>query len=84
MDGIKLTNDHAKSCSVTGLLNKTGRGGTGEIGNDSPRSGEGNQPRIARVSRTAIRSDGMVTQIIEHSTPLHYARALQASECACT
>ena len=32
MDGIKLTNDHAKSCSVTGLLNKTGRrdGGDGE------------------------------------------------------
>ena len=78
MDGIKLTNDRAKSCSVTGILNKTGRGGTGEIGNDSPGSGEGNQPRIVRVSRTAIRSDGMIIQIIEHSTPLHYVRVLHA------
>ena len=77
MDGINLTNDRAKSCSVTGLLNKMGRGGTGEMGNVSPGSGEGNQPRIVRVSRTAIRSDGMMIQIIEHSTPLHYARALQ-------
>ena len=78
MDRVKLTNDRAKSCSVTGLLNKTGRGGTGEMGNVSLRSGEGNQPRITKVSRTAIRSDGMMIQIIEDSTPLHYARALQA------
>ena len=32
MDRINLTNDRAKSCSVTGLLNKMGRGGTGEKG----------------------------------------------------
>ena len=32
MDRINLTNDRAKSCWVTGLLNKMGRGGTREKG----------------------------------------------------
>ena len=63
MDRINETNDRAKSCSMTTLLNKTEKGGTEEKGkmeNVSLGSREGNQPRIVRVSRTTIRSDGMM------------------------